>query len=434
MEVDLLKYPARVNFTHTVRDLNGLDRNIDAIRVRGRVMRADDDQWFLYEDGIRTRVDLNETLSQVKSGDYVIVNGDYLVEENPLLVAKKVQLCSRSINVVRSDRDTRDFCGLELLADNKKRENIFIRAKAIKTIRSFLDSRGYVEVETPNLRYFPSSSSTQMRTQSKINGHEYFLRGSPEKHIQRLALSIPKFYEIGKCFRDDKCDDTHSPEFTMLEFYSTFADYKDMMGLSEELIETVALETQGTTVLHFRGHEIDVKRPWKRISVRDASKQEYGLDPIEVSTSELKRILGIREDLSKEALITRFIESKLEGIFIQPTFLTNYPTGVGSPDKTNEFDRKTMERSEGFLAGGLELVNIGTSNNDPLFLRDHYVKNIERRYGADKVAEYLDEDFLFEMGCGVPPLAGSGMGIDRLVMVLTGERNINRVMCYPFRK
>jgi len=434
MKTDLRNYPARVKFTHTMPTLIGSDRNLQNVKVVGRLIRGDNGQWFLYEDGVRTKVSLNGSLPHINEGDYVVLNGDYFIGQTSFLVANEIQICSRNFNKLSNKRETKDLGGLEILTDTKKRENILTRAKAIKCIRAFLDERGFVEVETPHLRYYPSTSAIQMRTKSRINEHEYFLRGSPEKHMQRLALTIPKFYEIGKCFRDGECDETHSPEFTMLEFYSTFSDYNFMMDLTEELIEEIALKTMGTTKLRFQGYDIDVKRPWKRISIRDASKQNYGIDLIETSTGDLKKLLEIKEDLSREVLLTKFIESKLEELFIQPTFLTNYPIGVGAPDKLNEFDVQTMERSEGFLARGLELINVGTLNNDPIFLIDHYAKNIERRYGADKVAEYLDEDFLYEIGCGIPPLACSGIGIDRLVMLLTGEKHINRVMCYPFKR
>jgi len=434
MEVNLNNYPARVNFSHNLKRLLDERGNRSGVSLVGRMLLDDQNQWSLYEDGVRLRINLNGSKPNINEGDYVVVRGNYFQEGGPYLVAEKIEPCSRSIVSPQIHQNPEALGGLELLTDQKKRENILLRSKMMKKIRSFLDDQDFVEVETPHLRYFPSASSKQMTTKSRINGHEYFLRGSPEKHILRLALSLPKFYEIGKCFRDGECDSTHSPEFTMLEFYSTFKDYNDMMGITEKLVEQTALETRGTTKLSFRGHDIDVKCPWKRVTVREAGIQGYNLDPIEASDSEIKKLLGIKEDIPRDVLLTRFIEERLERLFIQPTFLTNYPLGVGAPDKTDEFDRKTMERSEGFIAGGLELVNLGTLNNDPLFLRKHYTEHIERRYGPDKAREFLDEDFLFEVGSGIPPLACSGIGLDRLAMLLTGENNINRVICYPFKK
>ncbi len=434
MEVNLRDYPARVNFSHDLKKLLNERENRSGVSLVGRMMLDDQNQWSLYEDGFRLRINMNGSKPNINEGDYVVVRGNYFQEGEPYLVAEKIEPCSRSIVPPHVNENSEGLEGLELLTDQKKRENILLRSRMMKKIRSFLDDKDFVEVETPHLRYFPSASSKQMTTKSRINGHEYFLRGSPEKHILRLALSLPKFYEIEKCFRDGECDSIHSPEFTMLEFYSTFKDYKDMMGMTEELVEQTALETRGTTKLSFNGYEIDVKRPWKRVTVREAGIQGYNLDPIEASDSEIKRMLGINEDIPRDILLTRFIEERLERLFIQPTFLTNYPLGVGAPDKTDEFDRKTMERSEGFIAGGLELVNLGTLNNDPLFLRKHYAEHIERRYGPDKAREFLDEDFLLEVGSAIPPSACSGIGLDRLAMVLTGEKHINRVMCYPFKK
>ena len=434
MKTDLVKYPARVDFSHSLKKLLNEKGSKSGVSLVGRMILDDQNQWSLYEDGVRLRIDLNGSESNISEGDYVIIRGNYCHEGGPHLVTDKIEICSRSIVHSHANGSLEGLGGLELLMDQQKRENILLRSKMMKKIRSFLDDCDFVEVETPNLRYYPSASSKQMTTKSAINGHEYFLRGSPEKHILRLALSLTKFYEIGKCFRDGECDSTHSPEFTMLEFYSTFKDYRDMMSLTEKLIEQTALETRGTTKLSLNGYEIDVKCPWKRVTVREAGIHGYNLDPIEASDSEIKRLLGIKEEIPREVLLTRFIEERLERLFIQPTFLTNYPIGVGAPDKTDEFDRKTMERSEVFIAGGLELVNLGTLNNDPLFLREHYTEHIERRYGPGKAREFLDEDFLFEVGSGIPPLACSGIGLNRLAMLLTGESNINRVVCYPFKK
>ena len=434
METNLNQYPARVSFSHNLKQLLKKKESISEISVVGRIMRDHQNHWFLYEDGIRVKINLNESVPSINEGDYVVVRGSYHHKDEPCLVAYQIKPCSICAVSTRGLRNLEGMGGLELILDSEKRENIILRSKAIKKIRSFLDGQGFVEVETPILRYFPSVSSIQMTTNSIINRHKYFLRGSPERHILRLALSLPKFYEIGKCFRDKECDSTHSPEFTMLEFYSTFKDYRDMMTMTEKLIEEVAIECRGTTKLFFNGYNIDVKSPWEKITVREAGIKFYGIDLIEAPDYEIKKFLGIKEDVTRSILLKRFIEEKLERLFIQPTFLMDYPLGVGAPDKPNETDPRTMERAEGFLARGLELVNLGTLNNDYQFLREHYTKNIERKYGADKIAEYLDEDFLYEIGCGIPPLACSGIGIDRLIMVLTGEKHINRVICYPFKR
>jgi lysyl-tRNA synthetase class 2 len=220
----------------------------------------------------------------------------------------------------------------------------------------------------------------------------------------------------------------------MLEFYASFLTYENIMDLTEELIEKLALDLKGGTELDFNGYKIDVKRPWKRVSVRDASLQTYGIDPIELNAEELKKFLGIKEDLSRDKLLTIFIEEKLENLFIQPTFLINYPMGVGAPDKTNIKDKLTTERTEVFIAKGFELANLGSINNDPEFLKKHNIQNLINKYGEQSGSEkYLDVDFLYEMGFGIPPLACCGIGVDRLTMLLSNKSNINETIIYPFK-
>lgn len=301
-------------------------------------------------------------------------------------------------------------------------------------MRSFLDNKGFLEVETPILQYFPDSAPVPMfKTQYRGTNHEYFLRMCPEEYLKRLTLGFDRVYEIAKCFRDADRSNKHNPEFSMIEFYGSFLTYNDMMYLTEELIETVAIKTTGRTKFKFDKYEIDVKRPWNRLSIREAGIKFYNIDPLDTDSATLRNFLEVGEDVSRVNLLNLFIESKLEKQFIQPTFLTNYPIGVGVPDKINEKDNQTRDRAEAFIAEGMELVNLGSINNDPIFLKCHVKQNLINKFGEEYVEKYLDQDYFYEMEYGLPPLAGSAIGIDRLIMMIANKTNINDTVLYPFR-
>lgn len=432
-EVDLGNYPSKVEFSHKIEDLrNG--ESINDISTVGRVLGNSEQGYFLYHNGLNIRIDFLKDSPPINPGDVVLVRGDYKSGDNPTIIVKDMSLCSKCVKEFPKSDVSEEYGGLNLLLSKEKRETIILRSRIIKNIRSFLDNKGFLEVETPILQYYPDSAPVPtFSTKYNETGHEYHLRICPEEYLKRLTLGLDRVYEIGKCFRNSDKSFKHSPEFTMLEFYGSFLTYEDMMNLTEELVESLALELKGKTEMNFSGYKIDVKRPWQRISVREAGVKFYGFDPVNISIEELKEFLGIKEEIPKNKLLTLFIEKKLENLFIQPTFLTNYPVGIGVPDKTNINDRLTTEGAEAFIAKGVELANLGSINNDPKFLEKHNTQNIIDKFGLTYVDQYLDRDFLYEMEFGLPPLACCGIGIDRLTMLLTDKHDINETIIYPFK-
>lgn len=432
-EIDLIRYPSGVEFTHKVEDLVK-GESINDIATVGRILGNSEQGFVLYHNG--SYIPLNFPGNPpLEVGGVVRIFGDYKIINGPEINVKNVSLCSKnSRDLPRTDDVPEKYGGLRLLLDKEKRETITLRSRVLKEVRSFLESRGFLEVETPILQYYPDSAPIPtFSTKDDQTGHEYHLRICPEEYLKRLTLGLDRVYEIAKCFRNSEKSARHSPEFTMLEFHGSFLTHKDMMNLTEELFESVALKIKGSTMFSFGEHEIDLKRPWERISVREAGLKFYGFDPLNKSKKELQDFLAITEDLSIDRLLTIFIESKLESKFIQPTFLTNFPLGVGVPDKPDVNDKATRERAEAFIARGFELANLGSINNDPDFLRNHNTQNLINKFGLERVAQYLDQDFLFEMEYGLPPLACCGIGIDRLVMLLSNKTNINDTIVYPFR-
>lgn len=434
MKVNLDHYPSNPEFSKRLEDLLAGESQID-VTTAGRVLRRTDGSLVLYHNGSEIKLETQNGLDNLSIGDVVKVRGDYVQTGNQRrFVAREATLYSKCINPLPDEVKSESTGAINLLVNPDKRETILLRSKTLKTIRSFLDTNGFVEVETPILQYYPDSAPVStFKTEYNGKGHEYHLRICPEEFLKRLALGFDRVYEIAKCFRNSDRSKKHNPEFTMLEFYAAFTTFEDTMVLTEQLVEKVALETRGKTKLKFKGYEIDVKTPWKRISVQDAARENYGFDILNASEEDLRKVLGADEDLPREALLTRFIEDKLEGLFIQPTFLTYYPLGVGAPDKPSRVYPGTMERCEAFVARGFELANLGSINNDPLFLDKHNRNNLVNKFGEGNVERYLDRDFLYEVGFGLPPLACSGVGIDRLVMLLANKEDIKDTIVYPFK-
>ncbi len=401
----------------------------------GRVLKEGAD-FVLYSKEKKFKINLPDQIrADLSSGDYVSANAQP-ANGSETLDVYSMQILSKCVNPIDGMQDFNGLGSLEMLLSKEKKETILLRSKIIGDLRSYFHERGFIEVETPTFRYFPGTSSNNVfSTTSTINGHKYLLRSSPEKSLVRLALNFDKYFEVSKSFRDGDADNTHSPEFTLVEFYAVLKDYNYIMDNIEELVETLALKHKCTTNLQFGKYIINVKRPWKRVTFRELSKQACGFDAVEASDEKLMNVTGAETNASTsrgrllELLMTKRIEPSIE----QPTFVMDFPLEMGAPAKIRQ-DGKTIECAELYIGGGLEISNLYTYNIDPLFLQEHYRKHISRKLGVENLDKHLDEDFLFEMGCGIPPLAVGGIGFDRLMMILANKTNINQTMCYSFRR
>jgi len=434
MEVDLTKYPSSSQIaelykkSRTLEDLLG---NQNEVYVRGRLFQKGD-KIVLYDRGAYLDVQISNGAT-FSNGDLVIVKGQYS-EGNPLRV-DEVTLCARCEGNFEEVLDSNRYTGISLVLDGERRKLLVLRSNVLKAVRGYLNNQGFIEVETPILQYHPDCAPVPtFKTREGSSGHEYHLKICPEEFIKRLAFGFDKIYDLGKCFRNGESSEKHSPEFTMLEAYETFSTFEDSMKLTERLIEHVAKEVNGTTKVNYRGFEIDFKTSWKRISVDEASKRFYGKSVFELNEGELREIVGLPEiKLRKPDLIRIFMEKELEHRFIQPTFLTYYPSSSGSPEKNTPNNPPTKEQGEAFVARGIEIANVGEVNNDPRYLERHSTNNVINKFGEDKIEENLDRDFLYEMSFGLPPISGLGIGVDRLIMILGGVTDIRKTQAYPFR-
>ena len=324
------------------------------------------------------------------------------------------------------------------LISNEENKNIFIlRSKIITAIRSFLDRQGFMEVETPVLQ--PHAGGALARpfgTHHHALDEDLYLRIALELHLKRLVVGgFDKVYEIGRAFRNEGISTRHNPEFTLLECYQAYSDYNDMMRLVEEMFIHVAQEVLGNTKLACNGQTIDLGLPWQRLYLREAIKKHCGIDfedyPDAASLRTRMAELDMDVDPTKgrgrliEELISTFVEPNL----VQPTFLLDYPAEMSPLAKRKRGDDHLVERFEGFVAG-MEVANAFTELNDPVEQRERFQQQLKEQ-AADEEVEIADEDFLQALEYGMPPTGGLGIGIDRLVMLLTGQQSVREVILFP---
>lgn len=320
-------------------------------------------------------------------------------------------------------------------------KDVFIkRSKIVSTVRNYLDDKRYLEVETPILQpLYGGASARPFVTHHNALDIDLYLRIADELYLKRLvAGGIDGVYEISKDFRNEGMDRSHNPEFTMLELYVAYKDYNWMMDLVEELFEHICKTVFGYFEFTFEENKINFTRPWKRISYVDAIKDKTGVDVIAASENDLRSLaknIGIEiEDLfGKAKLIDEIFSQVVEPEIIQPTFVVDYPLILSPLAKKHRSKEGIVERFEGYIAGK-EVCNAFSELNDPVDQRKRFEEQVKMREAGDEEAQQIDEDFLRSMEYGMPPMAGLGIGIDRMVMLLTNQSSIRDVIFFPQMK
>jgi lysyl-tRNA synthetase, class II len=324
---------------------------------------------------------------------------------------------------------------LDLIANPEVRELFAKRTASISAIREWLDAEGFVEVETPVLQpLYGGALARPFVTRHNALDRTLYLRIATELYLKRCIVGgIDRVYELGKDFRNEGIDHTHNPEFTMVEWYEAYADYTDAADRVERLVAHVAERVLGTTKVEREGTEIDLAPPWRRVTLRDAIRERTGLDIVErPSREELAGALG-REPESAEGwgkLVDGVLSKLVEPTLIQPTFVMDYPVELSPFAKRHRSIDGLVERWEPFV-GGIEIGNAFTEVNDPDEQRRRFDQQAEELRRGDEDAQPFDEAFIEALEQGMPPTAGVGLGIDRLVMILAGARNLREVMLFP---
>jgi lysyl-tRNA synthetase class 2 len=326
----------------------------------------------------------------------------------------------------------------DLAVNRDVREVFRTRTKTIRAIQHFMDSKGFLEVETPILQPIYGGAAAQpFITHHNQLKQDLYLRISFELYLKRLLVGgFEKVYEIGRDFRNEGVSFKHNPEFTQMEFYWAYADYQDVMSLTEEMYSFVVEEVLGTKSFTYRGQEIRLDQPWRRVDLREGIIEQTGIDfhQHETAADLAKAMKSLDMEFNPKAprgkLIDDLLGHFLEPTFIQPTFVYDYPREISPLAKTKEEDPGTVERFEGFI-GGLELCNAFTEINDPLDQEERFLEMGRSYSEADDEHHPLDEDYLRAMRYGMPPSGGFGMGVDRLVMLLTDQQTIREVLLFP---
>jgi lysyl-tRNA synthetase class 2 len=325
----------------------------------------------------------------------------------------------------------------DLIINPDVKETFIKRTRMVNAMREFLNSRGALEVDTPVLQNIPGGAIARpFITHHNALDIPLYLRIANELYLKRLIVGgFEWVYEFSRNFRNEGMDRTHNPEFTVLEFYTAYKDYLWLMETTEQMLETVAIATNGTTKVTVEGKEIDFKAPYKRISMYDAIKEYTGYDITGMSEEQLRNVcreLKIHTDNSMGAgkLVDEIFSEKCEHHFVQPTFIIDYPVEMSPLTKKHRSKPGLVERFE-LMINGKEMANAYSELNDPIDQRARFEEQVKLMERGDEEAMYIDYDFLRALEYGMPPTAGIGFGIDRLCMLMTGEVSIQDVLLFP---
>ena len=331
---------------------------------------------------------------------------------------------------------------VDLIVNPEVRDTFIKRSMIIKELRNILDEKGYLEVETPILNNLITGDAARpFKTHHNTLDLDMYLRIAPELNLKRLIVGgFDKVYEVCKNFRNEGMDIKHNPEFTNVELYAAYEDYNDMMDITEEIITRLCMKVNGTLKINYQGLDLDLSTPWKRITMIDAIKEKTGIDFNEVKTDEEARKLADEKGVELEEgkttrghIINEFFETFVEETLIQPTFIMDYPVEVSPLTKRKKDNPSLTERFEVFI-GGREYGNAYSELNDPIDQYERLKKQAEARANGDEEAGMMDEDFVNALEIGLPPTGGLGIGLDRLIMLLTNSASIRDVLLFPTMK
>ena len=327
---------------------------------------------------------------------------------------------------------------VDLIANPSVHRIFHMRSRIISAIRSFLAQREFLEVETPMMQPIPGGATARpFVTHHNSLDVDLYLRIAPELYLKRLIVGgFRRVFEINRNFRNEGISTIHNPEFTMLEFYQAYADFHDLLTLTEDLFVDLAKEVCGTTQIDYQGQTIDLTPPWRRLTYLDSIVEVNGFDP-DILTN-LEKALHSAKTLNIEvdakaglmSVLTQLFEATVEPTLLQPTFITDFPLAISPLARRKDANPMLTDRFELFI-GGRELANGFSELNDPLDQRERFEAQVAQRAAGDDEAHYLDEDYVRALEYGMPPTAGEGIGIDRLVMLLTNQASIRDVILFP---
>src|SRR3990167_681785 len=402
-------------------------------------------QIYIKKDGVGE--DAYSIFKKVDIGDFIGIAGIlFRTKTGELTIeVEKFSILSKSIRPLPekwhglTDIEARYRQRYVDLIVNSDVKNVFkTRSRIIKEIRDYLDSHGFLEVETPMMQPIPGGATARpFKTHHNALGIDLYLRIAPELYLKRLIIGgFERVYEINRNFRNEGLSIKHNPEFTMLEFYMTYSDYNDLMILTEEMITTLSNKITGGMKISAWGHEIDLTPPWDRLTLRDSVIKYTNIDKKVLEDRNLaiewarREEIPVKGDESLDRIILEIFEKKVEEHLIKPTFVIDYPTEISPLARRKNDDPDITERFELYIAG-IEVANAFSELTDPEDQRQRFLAQEKERAVGDEEAHKMDEDFIRALEYGMPPTAGEGIGIDRVVMLFTGQRSIRDVILFP---
>ncbi len=419
----------KASFGH-IQDISG------QIQVYAQLNNLGEDTYNLFK-----KLDIGDIIG-VEGKVFKTRRGEVTVEINSLtLLTKSLQPLPEKWHGLK-DVDLRYRQRYLDLIVNPDVKDVFIkRTKIIKAMRNYLDSRGFLEVETPTLHVIPGGASARpFITHHNALNIDLYMRIALELHLKRLLVGgLERVYEIGRNFRNEGISTKHNPEFTMIELYQAYADYEDMMEITENMIGYIAKEVLGDTVINYQGEKIDLTPPWERITMVDAVKKYANVDYHDWKTDAdaiaAAKDLGleVEKDATKGSVLNLIFEEKVEPHLVQPVFIKDYPIEISPLAKKIPGNEDFTYRFEAFVVSR-ELANAFSELNDPIDQKERFKKQMELREKGDDEAHRMDEDFVRALEYGMPPAGGLGIGIDRLIMLLTDSPSIRDVILFPTMK
>lgn len=380
-------------------------------------------------------VGLTGTLFQTRTGEWTLFANAFK------LLSKAVRPLPEKYHGIKDPEKRYRQRYLDLVMNEEVRDLFIKRSQIVSTMRRFFEARDFMEVETPMMQPLPGGAeATPFKTWHNALGMELYLRIAPELYLKRLVVGgFEKVFEINRNFRNEGVSTRHNPEFTMVEFYQAYADYEDLMNLTEEMFATIAQEVVGSTEVVYQGHRIDFGQKWERIAMIDSLSAIGGMDPDIIGDTEKlldfaeKKGIKITKKERHGKILTKLFDALVEPKLIQPTFITGYPVEVSPLSRKSDSQPELTDRFELFVAGR-EIANGFSEINDPADQHDRFLMQVAQRQEGDVEAHIMDSDYVEALEYGMPPTAGEGIGIDRLVMLLTDAPSIREVILFPHMK
>jgi lysyl-tRNA synthetase class 2 len=380
-------------------------------------------------------VGLKGRVFQTKTGEWSLSVHEFS------LVAKAIRPLPEKFHGLKDPEKRYRKRYLDLIMNQNVREIFLRRSLIVQSFRNFLVNRGFCEVETPMMQPIPGGAEAKpFKTYHNALGMELFLRIAPELYLKRLVIGgVERVFEINRNFRNEGVSTLHNPEFTMLEFYQAYATYEDLMRLTEEMFVFVAKEVVGDTPIVYQGNEINLTPPWRRMTLYNALITFGGIPPEVLNDKEkliafaAERSIPLQKTHRRGKILTKLFDVLVEPKLIQPTFITAYPTDISPLSRRNPSDSNLTDRFELFIAG-YEFANGFSELNDPVDQKERFLKQVADRDAGEEEAHYMDAEYIEALEYGMPPTAGEGVGIDRVVMLLTDAPSIREVIFFPHLK